>query len=147
MVKRSKRLEPVRELIDKVERGHAERLAAAQKRLQQGRARQQELERYLQDYQQTFRAKAENGIAVAGLRDYQVFIARLQEAVQQQLGVVQRLGEDCERERIEWLAAATRKSAVGKVVENAQADDRRRDDRRQQNETDERAMRQRGTRP
>ncbi|MFT3907088.1 MAG: flagellar export protein FliJ [Steroidobacteraceae bacterium] len=147
MVKRSKRLEPVKDLVDKVERGQAERLALVQRRLAEAQTRQLELERYVQDYQQMFQSKATRGINVAGLRDYQVFIARLQEAVQQQSGAVQRLNEEMQRERSQWIEAAARKNAVGKVMAKAHAEDRHRDERRLQNEIDERAQRQRGARP
>lgn len=147
MVRRVKRLEPVQELVDKAERGHAERVADAQRRLQEAQTRQQELERYVLDYQQAFQQRAARGIDATGLRDYQVFIARLQEAVQQQVGVVQRLVAECEQERGRWLKAAARKQAVGKVMDKAHAEARRSDERRLQNEIDERAQRQRGRQP
>jgi len=140
-VKRSERLEPVRELLGENERGRAIRVAAAQGRLADAERRTQDLERYLAEYQQAFRQRASAGIGVSGVRDYQVFIARLTEAVQQQQLVVAQLRAECERERALWAEAAVRNRAVGKVIAAARREDQKAEDRRSQNELDERAQR------
>jgi flagellar FliJ protein len=75
------------------------------------------------------------------MRDYQTFIARLGEAVEQQDGIVAQLRGDCERARSQWREAAAKKSAVGKVIERAHAEEVQLEARRQQREADERAQR------
>jgi flagellar FliJ protein len=141
-VKRSKRLEPVRELIDENERNCALRVSGAQNRLADAERRHAELERYLGEYQQAFQARATAGMGVSGMRDYQTFIARLTEAVKQQELLLEQLRAACERERACWVEAAARKNAVGKVIDKACKEDQKIEDRRQQNELDERAQRQ-----
>jgi hypothetical protein len=47
---------------------------------------------------------------------------------------------------VEWLEAAVRKTAVGKVIENARSEDRKVEERLSQKETDEHAQRRRGVR-
>jgi flagellar FliJ protein len=131
----------VRELLDETERDHALRVAAAQSRLADAERRTQDLERYLAEYQQAFRQRASAGIGVSGMRDYQIFIARLTEAVKQQQGVLAQLREDCERERAQWVQAAARNRAVDKVIAAARREDQKSEDRHSQNELDERAQR------
>jgi flagellar FliJ protein len=80
------------------------------------------------------------------MRDYQTFIARLGEAVQQQHGVIEQLGRDCEQARAQWRQAAVRKNAVGKVIASARTEDQQLEARRVQSEIDERAQRLGGAR-
>lgn len=140
-MKRAKRLQPVGQLMDELERESALRVAATQTRLTEAQKRCTELQRYLGEYREMFAQRAKAGMEVAGLRDYQVFIARLQEAVQAQQTVVDQLAAECQTEREVWSQAAARKAAVGKVIQQAHSDERRAEDRRQQREVDERAQR------
>jgi flagellar protein FliJ len=145
-MKRSKRLQPVGQLVDGEERECAARVADLQARLDDAQRRSGELKRYLVEYQSMFQQRAAAGIGVSGLRDYQTFLARLNEAVRQQDNVVSQLESDCARARVEWLEAAARKSAVSKVIENARTEDQKIEERRSQKETDEHAQRRGGAR-
>jgi flagellar FliJ protein len=145
-MKRSKRLEPVGELLDEAEQARAAGVVAAQRRLAEAERRRDELQNYLGEYQNMFHQRAAAGMAVMGMRDYQVFIARLHDAVRQQEGVITQLKVECERERSRWLEAAVRKIAVSKVIAKARSEDQRLEERRSQKELDERAMRMTGAR-
>ncbi|MCC7464332.1 MAG: flagellar export protein FliJ [Gammaproteobacteria bacterium] len=142
MIKRTKRLEPVDRLVRGVERDCARRLAGAQQRLVDAGQRLAELERYREEYQQSFRARARSGLPARGLREFQVFIARLDEAIAQQRTLRQQLHAEHAREHSQWQHAAVRSSAVGKVIERARSEERQVEDRRAQRELDERAQRQ-----
>ena len=139
---RARRLQPVGQLMDELERESALRVAATQARLADARRRHTELQQYLDEYRQMFEQRARAGMGVSGVRDYQVFIARLREAVQAQQSVVEQLTTECEAEREAWQQAAARKNAVSRVIEHARTEERRAEDRRQQQELDERAQRQ-----
>jgi flagellar FliJ protein len=145
-VKRSKRLEPVGELAAEAERENAVAVAAAQAKLVDAERRAVELKRYLAEYQEMFQQRAKRGIGVSGMRDYQMFIARLSEAVRHQDGLIAQLRSECERARVGWLEAAARKSAVGKVIAEARTEDQKLEDRKAQKEFDEHAQRLGGTR-
>lgn len=145
-MKRSKRLEPVGELADEEERECATRVAGLQTRLDDAQRRGTELKRYLVEYQSMFQQRASAGMGVSGLRDYQTFLARLNDAVRQQDVVVSQLESDCARARVQWLEAAARKSAVSKVIENARTEDQKLEDLRSQKESDEQAQRRGGAR-
>lgn len=142
-MKRAKRLQPVGQLMDELERESALRVAAAQSRLSDAQRRCDELQRYLDEYRNMFAQRAKAGIGVSGMRDYQIFIARLSEAVSAQQGIVAQLTADCQRERESWYQAAARKSAVEKVIDKAHSEERSAEDRRAQREIDDRAQRSR----
>lgn len=143
-MKRVKRLQPVSQLMDELEREGALRVAAAQSRLGEAQKRCDELQRYLEEYQNMFAQRAKAGIGVSGMRDYQTFIARLNEAVKAQQTVLEQLTAECQRERDAWSQAAARKNAVEKVIDKAHTEERIAEDRRMQRELDDRAQRSRG---
>jgi len=145
-MKRSKRLEPVSELAQGEERECAARVAALQSRLADAHKRGAELKRYLVEYQSMFQQRAAAGIEVSGLRDYQTFLARLNEEVVHQDGLTAQLEAECARARVQWLEAAARKSALDKVIESARSEDQKLEARRDQKENDERAQRRGGAR-
>lgn len=139
-MKRGKRLEPVRDLALEAERVAARRLAETEREAAESQQRLAQLEHYEREYRAGLQQRVVDGIGAAGLRDYQAFLARLGEAVAQQRTVLARaVGErDAARER--WLASTTRRRSVGKVIEQAEAADRRASERREQRELDERAL-------
>jgi len=143
-LRRSKRLKPVERFTDEAERDCAQRLAGAQRRLAEAERRHRELRGYLEEYQNMFAQRGRAGMGVSGMRDYQTFIARLTEGVQAQQGTVEQLSAECERERAQWLEAAVRRNAVGKVVAQALSEDKKAEERQMQRETDERAQRVQG---
>jgi len=143
-MRRIKQLQPVGQLMEELERESALRVAGVQVRLTEAQQRCADLQRYLDEYRRMFAERAKAGMEVAGMRDYQTFIARLSEAVQTQQSVVEQLAAECQRERETWAQAAARKCAVEKAIEKAKSDDRKAEDRRAQRELDERAQRNRG---
>ena len=142
MTRRTKRLEPVDQLARSAERDCARRLAGVQQRLAEAERRLAELERYREEYHQAFNARARSGLQARGLREYQAFIARLDEALAQQRGSLEQLRAEQAQEHGRWQSAEVRSSAVGKVIEKARREERQVEDRRLQRELDERAQRQ-----
>lgn len=123
------------------ERECAGRVAGIQQRLDEANKRSAELKRYVVEYQSMFQQRAAAGIDMVGLRDYQTFLARLNEAVRQQDVVISQIESECARARVEWLEAAARRNAVSKVIENARLEDQKIEDRLLQKESDDRAQR------
>jgi flagellar FliJ protein len=143
---RTQRLQMVQRVVDENERQRAERLAASERKVSECESRLAELETYQASYCREFSVRAGAGIAAAGLLDYQTFLARLAEAVRQQMQLLTRVRAERDAERLSWQTAAMRAEAVGQVVKRWQAEDRRVADRQEQRESDERAqhMRQPG---
>ena len=138
---RAKRLEPVQHIVDEAQKRLAMSVAAFEKRLLDGEKKLEELVLYNSEYEQVFQQRAAGGIGVMEMRDYQVFLARLAEAIKQQQALVNRARAEHEAERVKWQEALKRSKALGHVVERWQADERHVTERREQRESDERAQR------
>jgi flagellar FliJ protein len=139
-MKRAQRLEPVQHLAADAQRRLATSVAACERRVLEGEAKLNELQRYKAEYEQQFSQRAERGIGATDLRDYQVFLARLGEAIKQQQALVNRAHIEHQAERIKWQDALKRAKALGHVVDQWQAEERRVSERRDQRESDERAQ-------
>ncbi len=138
---RIQRMEPVQRVMDDGEQQEAQRLGAAQRRLADAEAKLAELQRYHAEYQQSFSRQATAGSSGMALRDFQVFLARLAEAVKQQEYFVTRATEDVAAQTRDWQQAARRAKGLGLVVERWRVEERVVQERRDQQETDERALR------
>lgn len=137
---RRKRLEPVHELALEAERAAARRLADAERDAVDCQARLAQLEAYEREYRVGLQQRVADGIGAAGLRDFQSFLARLDQAVGQQRSMLERAVTAREAAREQWLALSARRRAVGKVLEQSDTADRRALERREQRELDERAL-------
>jgi flagellar FliJ protein len=140
-MKRAQRLEMVQNVVDDQERRRAEALAGSERRVSEGEAKLAELESYHDSYVRGFAARAEAGIDGVLARDYQAFLARLEEAMRQQRQIVIRARAQRDGEKQTWLGAAQRAAAVGHMVKRFQTEEVRALDRREQHESDERSSR------
>jgi len=140
---RAQRLQPVQTVVDERERSRAEELAAGEQRVAACEKRLAELTQYEADYRRNYRDRVAAGMASLELRDYQAFLARLNEAVKQQQQLVCNAQADRDVQRKQWQEAAKRAKAIEHVMENWQAEDRRVAERRDQRDSDERAQRSR----
>lgn len=138
---RTKRMKPVQNLVDQNERRLAQGLAAGERKVEEAQSKLQELERYRCEYEKQLSQRAGRGIGAMDLRDYQVFLARLADAIHQQQAIVQRARTERDAERLRWQEAAKRSKVLGHVVERWQSEERRMFERREQYESDERAQR------
>jgi flagellar protein FliJ len=138
---RTQRIAPVQTLFDDNERRLAQSLASFERRTAESEKKLQELECYRAEYEKQFTQRAGRGIGAPDLRDYQAFLARLNEAIRQQAALVQRAQIERDAERRRWQDSARRAKALGHVVEGWRVEERRADERRDQRETDERAQR------
>ena len=138
---RAKRLQPVQKVVDAAERRRAEQLASVEHRLAQSEQKLAELEKYRDDYRRAYEARVSSGMSSQSVRDYQVFLARLGEAIRLQTLAVAAVRAECDQERQRWRDAAVRAKAIEHVRNAWQSEDRRDADRREQRDSDERAQR------
>jgi flagellar FliJ protein len=139
-MRRADRLQPVQNLADDAERRAALRVAAAERSQREAEAKLSDLENYAADYQRQYTGRVAGGIGVTELRDYQAFLARLNDAIRQQRAIVSRARHDCDAERLRWQDAAKRAKALDHVADKWRDEERRAADKREQNEIDERAL-------
>lgn len=146
-MKRSERMAPVQRVLGTTERDRARDMGTAQKQLEDAEARLRDLRQYHGEYLQGFEQRARTGQSVLALRDYQLFLARLEEAIRQQEQIVAQAKQDVSGSRQRWQSAARQVKAVESVVSRWQGDEKRQADRIEQKNTDERAMRPRSAGP
>jgi flagellar FliJ protein len=135
--KRSQRMAVVQKVVDDQERRRAQALAASEQRVLEGEAKLAELEKYRAGYLHDFSSKAGGGMSAASARDYQVFLARLEEALKQQAQIVARAKAQRDTERRNWQGAAQRADAVDHMVQVWNTADRKELERHEQKESDE----------
>jgi len=140
-MKRAQRLEMVQNVVDDLERRRAEALASSERRVCESEAKLAELEGYQASYFRGFAVRAGSGIDANLARDYQAFLARLEEAIRQQTQVVTRTRAQRDSERQNWQGAAQRAEAVGQMVKRFQTEEVRAADKLEQQESDERSAR------
>jgi flagellar FliJ protein len=136
---RTKRIEPVQRLVDEREREVAKVVAQARKKLAEAETKRTELARYRTDYEAGFQKEAANGSSVLKLRDYRLFLARLDEALRQQEMIVVRAREELESQTRAWQESLRRAKALGIVVDKWRGEELRAAERQDQRDTDERA--------
>jgi flagellar FliJ protein len=136
---RTQRIRPVQRIVDDREREQARAVALARSRLAEAEGKHVELTRYRDDYQRGFQKEAAGGASGLRLRDFRLFLARLDEALRQQEQVVLRARADVDQQTRLWMESQRRAKALGIVVDKWRGEERRAADRQDQRETDERA--------
>lgn len=138
---RADRMAPVQQVFGNAERDRARELGEAQRQLADAEARLVELRTYHGEYMGAFRKRCEDGTSIRALRDFQAFLARLDNAVRQQEQLVEQARQRVAGSRRDWQGAAQKVKAVGAVVERWQMTEALLLDRRDQKDSDERAQR------
>jgi flagellar FliJ protein len=137
---RSERLAPVQQVLEHSEQARAREFGEAQRRLAEAEAKLAELSNYHGEYLQAYRKRAEDGTSVTTLRDFQAFLARLEQALDQQHKVVAAAREQAQHRRSNWQGAARDVKAVESVVGRWRSAEARAGERREQKDSDERAQ-------
>jgi len=140
MKKRADRMAPVQKVLGSAEKEKARNFGAAQRQQEEAEQRLRDLQQYHDEYLRGFEQRARTGQSASSLRDYQLFLARLKEAIGQQEQLVQQAREAVAGSRKRWQSAARQVKAVESVVDRWEGDERRRVDRQDQKDSDERAQ-------
>lgn len=133
---RSERMEPVKQLAEDKADAAAKELADAQRRLDEQGRRLTQLQEFRGQYQEQRTRSGESGIDGFRLRDYNAFVSRIDEAVEQQQRDIVQLEAEVERKRRQWTELLSRARAIDKVVGRYADDERRDEDRRAQRQAD-----------
>lgn len=133
----SKRLKPVQQVAANRERNAARTFGQARQHLAQEEAKLAQLKQYHQEYLDRFNQVASQGMSVTQLQEYRAFLAKLDEAIQQQQKVVAASLANHSSHKDNWKQKRTRTQALGKVVERYRREERKAADRVEQKENDE----------
>jgi flagellar protein FliJ len=139
-MKKTERIGMVRRAVETHERRKAEALAACDKDVLAAQAKLDELEAYRAAYVRDFARRVESGMNGAGVREYQVFLGRLDEALRQQTQILAQVRLKRNAELENWRNAARRAAAVGNLATHWQAEERAAAEKIEQKEADERSQ-------
>jgi len=137
----SQRFRAIQRLIEKKERDAASAYGSLRRQRDEARARLRDLESYHQEYLQRYRQAMVDGGDPARLREYQLFIGRLEQAIIEQQRIVADAASRCDQAKNAWSEQYTQVQAIGNVVERKQTEERREEGRQEQKLIDDRAPR------
>ena len=140
---RSERLGIVQQATSHTEREHADRVALAERHVVEMEEKLRSLERYRKEYEDGFAARAGAGLGITGARDFQAFLARLGDALEQQRQVVEQARGAHQAAIALWREAAKRAHVVDTLAERWQVEESREENRRAQRDSDELSTQQR----
>jgi flagellar protein FliJ len=138
---RADRMAPVQRALGSTEKDRAKKLATMRAEYELAEQKLRDLADYRSEYDKAFLVRAKSGHSVVALRDFQLFLARLDQAIAQQQQIVGQSRIAVNEAQIDWQGAAQRVRAVDTVVDRWQQDARQVSGRKEQKETDERAQR------
>jgi flagellar FliJ protein len=117
-------------------------LLMLRQRVEQEKKRLQDLLDYRQEYQQRLRGSATNGIAIHLLRDYQVFLAKIGQAIQHQEEAVAQAEARWNQAHEHWLGQRQKVKAYETLARRHAQSESLRQDKRDQRLSDEQALKQ-----
>ena len=139
MPSRSKQFKPVVDHAHHLEQEAARALGEANQRVAAALNQLDQLGRYRDEYLQQFHALSERGGVDPGrLRDFQAFLAKLNDALTQQQQALESARQQREEVRRFWLAKRGRSKALDSVLHRYIEEEIYLETKREQRETDDR---------
>ena len=139
---KSQRMKPLTRVATSRERTAAKELGEYRRTLAAAEAKYAELATYREEYSKQLQQSGGSGIDAQQMRDYRVFLTRLNEAIVHQQASVDQRRREYERMRRVWSEARVRSKSLDKVVERYQKEEISIVERREQAESDERSIQQ-----
>jgi flagellar FliJ protein len=137
----SERFKPVQRIADTRERKAAAALGDSLKARHEAEQRLADLRNYHGEYLERLRLANLQGMNLAQVREYQVFLDKLEQAIAEQERIVQCAAASCDSAQAEWRDKYTRTRVMNKVVERMQTEERLQADKREQAQQDDRPQR------
>jgi len=137
----SDRFKPIQKIASNKERKAAAELGETLKTRQQAEQRLAELKQYHCEYLDRFSAASRHGIGGAQIQEYRAFIAKLEQAIDEQTKMVAQSNSECDASKAQWRGKYTKAKAMDNALERMRDNERRTEDRREQAATDERNQR------
>ena len=134
---RSERMGVVKQATAHSESEQAKKVALAERHVVEMEEKLTALERYRKEYEEGFAARAGAGFGAAQVRDFQTFLARLTDALEQQRLLVEKARAAHEAAIVIWREAAKRAHVVDTLADRWQAEESREEGRRDQRDNDE----------
>jgi flagellar FliJ protein len=120
----------------------AKRLGQALRSSTEANAKLEMLQQYREEYAARFQSSMASGLSVMGIRNFHLFLEKLDAAIEGQKRVSANLQAGVEHEKQAWRENERKRRSYGTLAERAQRQEQRKDDKRAQKAMDEHAARQ-----
>ncbi|MES9857827.1 MAG: flagellar export protein FliJ [Sedimenticola sp.] len=137
----SKRFKPVQRVAESREKKAAHEFGESQRLMRAEEERLGELRRYHQEYLERFETTARGGISASQMQEYRAFIAKLDQAINQQEQVVEESHQQFVIRKESWKMKHVRTKVLEKTVDRMRQTERRTINLREQKEQDEHSRR------
>jgi flagellar FliJ protein len=137
----SERFKPVQRVADNRERKAAAELGDSLKSRQRAEKQLADLRAYHAEYLEQYRQANLAGMNVARMREYQLFMDKLELAIREQERAVERAALACADAQAVWRDKYTRTQVMANVVDRMKDDERQQADKREQAAQDDRPQR------
>lgn len=137
----SKRMQPVAEIAQQQADAAARSVAECNQIVTDMRKQLDELLAYRDDYANGLRHKGHEGLKANQIKDYSLFMERLNKAIEQQQAVLNSAGSKLAASKQLWIEKQQRARTIDSVVSRYQQVERREQSRREQRDGDEHALR------
>jgi flagellar FliJ protein len=97
---------------------------------------------YREDYAARFQASLTSGLTAAGYRNFQLFMGKLEEAIDGQQRIVKEAQHQMTQQRSAWQASERKRMSYDTLATRAEKQEQQRENKRDQKQTDELAARQ-----
>jgi len=137
-MKPSRRLHRVVQVTQFQETNAARVLGSLQQQLSEYQQRLRDLFSYRAEYGKRFIDLGKAGLSAVRMRDFQSFMANLDEAIGQQEAAIEQFEVQYDEKKRQWLAARNKTKAVVSITQRYQAQEQQQEEKKFQNEIDDR---------
>lgn len=140
-MKQLKRLGPVIKMARDSEQVATRELASARSCVAKAEQKIAELRAYREEYLEGMHYKTQTGLNAMQMKDYRVFLGRLDAAIRQQAEILRGLISDAGKAEQTWLAEKQRLAALDKLADRHMRREQQDSNCREQAESNEHALR------
>ena len=133
----SKRMQPVAKIVHEWEQDAARLFAEGQREVHKLERQLEELQSYRDEYARRLERSGGNGLSALQARDFSLFLARLNEAISQQVKMLEVAYSELEKRHQVWQEKHRRAGAIDNVIGRLQDREQSKHLRDEQREHDE----------
>jgi flagellar FliJ protein len=133
-------MQPVAKIAQSKEREAARRMGKDMHRVEQQQTQLDQLIAFRDQYLQDYQSAGEAGFTVTQMREYQLFISRLNDAIVQQQQQLIACLQSSEKSSSSWRDSRSHSKKIDKIVEQRKFNEERENRGREQREQDDRRM-------
>jgi len=135
---RSKRMQPIAHHAEQIQQQAVQVYVTAQQAVVDAQLQLEQLLEYRIEYSSR---RSQAGMTALQLRDYQLFLSKLNSSIEQAHGHIEYKKKQCEQQRLAWLKTRSRSQALDAVIDKYRQQEAQLAARIEQKEQDEHASR------